>query len=301
MQLRTDAREIHGDGHSDAPPVADLRAEKRLRGFALEGPITLPTVILPSHVDAEIQKIAELLQRAAESDQSRGIRRFFRFLFSRQKSQNRILRQAVNVLVKTNTRLADRVNHLIDCIDCHTSMISIVAGARNADAQTIASLIELSRSFNTAVVSRLARAENQIGSLAGQLGDHQKELQETLASNERISTSVGTLAERITGIGQEVMQLHGRTQADTERFENRINVLAEQVLNCENNLRTSLACIQNADKEITLANEKVRNVALHLMELQTQIDRLQIHLTTAEAKMRSDAERLEDALRGKKI
>jgi len=279
--------------------------QDQLSGLGCDEPVKLPTIILPSPVDASNEKISKLLERAAERTQPHGFRRWFRFLSSRSRSHDKLLREILSVLTKTNARLANRVNHLVACIDCQMSMISRITEVRNADAQIIAAFVKLSRSFKADMISRVTRLEDQADVLAGQLSECQKELSAILAFDEKLSSSLAIITERITGIGEEVTQLHAGAELQKDHLESRIGLLAEQIVGWESNLRESVASLHEADEEITFAHaaakSRTRDIVVHLTQLQAQADRLQIQVAGIDAKMRSDAGLLETVVQEKDL
>ncbi len=305
MQLQTEAPKMGANGQSGRPPSPALEPEEHVRGFALEEAITFPTVILPRTVDSANQKIAQLLERAAEGAQPRGFKKWFRCLFPPLRSHDKLLREALNVLAKTNTRLANRVNHLIACIDCQTSMISKITEARNADAQTIASFVALFRAFKTDMLSQVASLRHRSETFTEQLVDCQNELSEAVASREKIVSSLTHLAERISDIDQELTQLHATTRLHKDQLNDRTSLLAEQIRSCENNLRESLTSLQKTDETIALtqsgAENRARDIAVHLAQLQAQADRLQVQVAGIDAKMRSDADLLDNVVQEKDL
>lgn len=305
MQAGTDDQPVNVNGQSGPAFARSSVNQDQLSGLAREDPVKLPAIILPSPVDASNEKISKLLERAAEKAQPHGFRRWFRFLSSRSCSHDKLLREILSVLTKTNTRLANRVNHLIACVDCQTSMIFKITEARNADAQAIASFVELFRAFKTDMLSQVASLRHRSETFTEQLVDCQNELSEAVASREKIVSSLTHLTERISDIDQELTQLHATTRLHKDQLKDRTSLVAEQIRSCENNLRESLTSLQKADKTIALtqsgAENRARDIAVHLTQLQAQADRLQVQVAGIDAKMRSDADLLDNVVQEKDL
>jgi ubiquinone/menaquinone biosynthesis C-methylase UbiE len=270
--------------------VEELRkAQVRPQLPRLETINQIAAVILPKPVTPKTEKILNATQAAREATTiSRWIPKPLRGLFRRQDKFNREVLRALESLSNTNAQFADRLRHLIACVEVQDQGIQHLADVRRADGEW---MNEVARTRATDA-GWMQGAERLLGSLT----DHRR----------KVLSSTNALAQRIAAIEQQNLAPAEAMEAiarDAQELKHQVNPLDQE----SRRLRDQIASLEervgivandpttehNALAEVVrgLRNDLDR-AGEHLRTLQAQADKLTA-IAAQRAAVRDDLESLE--------
>jgi ubiquinone/menaquinone biosynthesis C-methylase UbiE len=199
------------------------RAQGRPQLPRLETINQMPVAILPKPVTPKTEKILNAIQAAREATRiSRWIPKPLRGLFLRQDKFNREVLRAIESLSNTNAQFADRLRHLIACIEVQDQGIRHLADVRRADGEwmnevartratdagwmqgaerLLSSLTEHRRkllSTTNALAQRIAAVEQKSLATAEALESHQ------LGRLDALDEQSGSLRDQIASLEEKI-------------------------------------------------------------------------------------------------
>lgn len=222
----------------------------------------IAVAILPKPVRPKTEKILRATQVAREATTTRRwIPKPFRGLFRRQDRFNHEVLRAVESLTNTNAQLADRVRHLIACIEVQDQGIQHLADLRRGDREW---MDEVARVRDNEAAWRHG-AERLLRSLT----DHRRKL---------LSTT-NALAQRIGGVEQK----HLATAEATEAIARDAHALKHQLGRLDSldhesrRLRDQITSLQ---ERISVTADHLTTVVRHNDQLSAQTDSVHAELAT---------------------
>jgi O-antigen chain-terminating methyltransferase len=262
-RVRTKVEEIPRiQGHLKLPPV---RAVKEIA-----------TLVVPKPVTPKTEQILRAAQNAREATTiSRWIPKPKRGLFRRQDKFNREMLRAIEWLSNTNAQLADRLGHLIACIEVQDHAIQHLAELRRADRDWMSELATI-RDSDVAWMQGVGRRLSSMAYDRGKLLLTTKALAQQIAALEQktraTDTAMASADQKIGAINERVATVAGNSDQlfiQTNSFQAEYNALAEAVRG---------------------VRSEFNNAAEHLRHLQVQADQVTAVAADLQRELSSRAE-----------
>jgi len=225
--------------------------------------------ILPKPVTPKTERILRATQTARQATTiSHWIPKPFRGLFRRQDKFNREVLRAIESLSSTNAQFADRLRHLIACIEVQDYSMHHLADVRRADGEWMNELTRIrdndaawmqgaERLLSTLTDHRrkLLLTTNSLGQRISAIDQQNLETAETV---EAIARDAQTLKDQLDPLGQESRRLRDQIAS----LEEKIGLTADDPGSGRNTLAEVIRGLRN---DLDRAGE-------HLRALQAQAD-----------------------------
>jgi len=244
--------------------VEDSRHAHKRRKLPPLGMIEeIARAILPKPVTPKTERILRATQTAREATAiSHWIPKPFRGLFRRQDKFNREVLRAIESLSSTNAQFADRLRHLIACLEIQDYSMHHLADVRRADGEWMNELTRI-RDNDAAWMQGAER-------LLSSLTEHRRKLLPT----------TNALAQRIAAVEQknlataEAMELHQLGRLDA--LDQQSRSLRDQIASLEEKIGLAAADPESGHNTLAEVIRGLRNdldrAGEHLRTLQAQAD-----------------------------
>jgi ubiquinone/menaquinone biosynthesis C-methylase UbiE len=266
-RVRAKVEEI---GRTQAPPTLPppLGAVKEIA-----------TMIVPKPVTSKREQILRATQFAREATTvSRWIPKPLRGLFRRQDKFNREVLRAIESLNNTNAQLADRLRHLIACVEIQDHGVQHLAELRRADGEW---MNELARSRDDDAAS-IQGAGRLLSSLAGH---RRKALDDANKLAERVA-AIEMAMESVSHEANELKHQFGTTDGRLETIGHQSEALREQIASLEEAI---CAIAPDLQREAASRSEKERHVGERLEGERAQRAAIRHDLESLEQRQTSDS------------
>lgn len=222
----------------------------------------IAATVLPKPVTPKTEKILRATQVAREATTvRRWIPKPLRGLFRRQGQFNREVLRAIESLSDTNAKFADRLRHLIACIEIQDQGIHHLANVRRADGPWMDEMAR-SRENDTAWVQSTGRV------LSGLTRDHRKMLRTTNA-----------LAQQLAAVEEKSIV----TEQAIKSVESEVRKLGEQIASFDQGQDALAKLVRELRDDFARVDE-------HSRSLQAQADALTSTATDLQAELAKRAE-----------
>jgi O-antigen chain-terminating methyltransferase len=239
----------------------------------------IATAILPKPVTPKTEKILRATQVAREATMvNRWIPKPLRGLFRRQDKFNREVLRAIELLSNTNAQLADRVRHLIACVEVQDQGMQHLADVRRADAEW---MNEVARTRASDAGWRQG-AERLLSSLAGH---RRKALDAANKLAERVA-AIEMAMESVSREANELKHQFGTTDGRLDTLGHQSEALRDQIASLEEAIRAIALDLQ---REAASRSEKERHVGEQLEGERAQRAAIRHDLESLEQRQTSDS------------
>jgi SAM-dependent methyltransferase/septal ring factor EnvC (AmiA/AmiB activator) len=232
---------LHTQRHRPLPPIG--------------APSQIAPVILPKPVAPKTEQVLHATQVARKATTiSRWIPKPLRGLFRRQDKFNREILRALESLANTNAQFADRLRHLITCVEVQDHGLQHLADVRRVDGEWMSEVVRI-RDTDAAWMQGAERLLNSLTGHRRQVVSSTNSLAQRVGVLEQNSLATAEATESITRETQELKDQLGSTASRLDPLDKESRALRDHVASLEEKIRIT------ADQLTTVAQRNDESFA----------------------------------------